>query len=109
MAERQGFEPWNPCELHAFQACRFSRSRTSPDPFLFKEFLQQGRRLELEHSFPDLEAVIPLGVGHEMDDGTAGACFLLTGAEHETINAREGHRAHTHRTGFKCNIKRRAR
>ena len=31
LAERQGFEPWNPCGLHAFQACRFSRSRISPE------------------------------------------------------------------------------
>ena len=30
-AERQGFEPWNPCGLHAFQACRFNHSRTSPN------------------------------------------------------------------------------
>src|SRR5687768_11269265 len=31
MAERQGFEPWEPCGSHAFQACRFNHSRTSPD------------------------------------------------------------------------------
>ena len=30
LAERQGFEPWKPCGLHAFQACRFNHSRTSP-------------------------------------------------------------------------------
>ena len=41
--ERQGFEPWNPCGLHAFQACRFSLSRISPRPLLFEEFLQQRR------------------------------------------------------------------
>ena len=23
MAERQGFEPWIPCGIHAFQACAF--------------------------------------------------------------------------------------
>ena len=31
MAERVGFEPTEGCPSHAFQACRFGRSRTSPD------------------------------------------------------------------------------
>jgi hypothetical protein len=30
MAERQGFEPWIPCGIHAFQACAFSHSAISP-------------------------------------------------------------------------------
>src|SRR5262245_43004124 len=29
-AEGQGFEPWVSCPTHAFQACRFGRSRTPP-------------------------------------------------------------------------------
>ena len=29
-AVRVGFEPTNPCELHAFQACSLSLSDTSP-------------------------------------------------------------------------------
>ncbi len=32
MAERQGFEPWIPCGIHAFQACAFSHSAISPTP-----------------------------------------------------------------------------
>ncbi len=32
MAERQGFEPWIPCGIHAFQACAFSHSAISPNP-----------------------------------------------------------------------------
>ncbi len=31
VAERVGFEPTEGCPSHAFQACRFGRSRTSPD------------------------------------------------------------------------------
>src|SRR5580658_3212029 len=30
VAERQGFEPWIPCGIHAFQACAFSHSAISP-------------------------------------------------------------------------------
>src|SRR5215469_28169 len=30
MAERQRFEPWVPCGIHAFQACAFSHSAISP-------------------------------------------------------------------------------
>jgi hypothetical protein len=30
LAERQGFEPWIPCGIHAFQACAFSHSAISP-------------------------------------------------------------------------------
>ena len=30
MAERVGFEPTRACTLHAFQACLFGRSSTSP-------------------------------------------------------------------------------
>jgi hypothetical protein len=30
MAERQGFEPWIPCGIHAFQACALSHSAISP-------------------------------------------------------------------------------
>src|SRR5215471_10046537 len=30
LAEGQGFEPWVSCPTHAFQACRFGRSRTPP-------------------------------------------------------------------------------
>src|SRR5690606_5673836 len=31
VAERVGFEPTVPCDTHAFQACSFSHSDTSPD------------------------------------------------------------------------------
>jgi hypothetical protein len=36
MADRQGFEPWIPCGIHAFQACAFSHSAICPlvHPFL---------------------------------------------------------------------------
>ena len=34
MAERQGFEPWVPCSTHAFQACQFNHSCTSPCLFI---------------------------------------------------------------------------
>ena len=30
LAEREGFEPSIPCGIHAFQACQFSHSCTSP-------------------------------------------------------------------------------
>ena len=30
VAERQGFEPWIPCGIHAFQACALSHSAISP-------------------------------------------------------------------------------
>ncbi len=30
MADRQGFEPWRRCRLHAFQACAFDHSATCP-------------------------------------------------------------------------------
>ena len=30
LAVRQGFEPWRRCRLHAFQACAFDHSATSP-------------------------------------------------------------------------------
>src|SRR3984893_15869613 len=30
VAERQGFEPWIPCGIPAFQACAFSQSAISP-------------------------------------------------------------------------------
>ena len=30
MAERQGFEPWIPCGIHAFQACAIGHSAISP-------------------------------------------------------------------------------
>jgi hypothetical protein len=30
MADRQGFEPWIPCGIHAFQACAFSHSAICP-------------------------------------------------------------------------------
>ena len=30
VAERQGFEPWIPCGIHAFQACAFSHSAICP-------------------------------------------------------------------------------
>src|SRR5665213_4427618 len=37
MAERQGFEPWIPCGIHAFQACAFSHSAISPrSSYLFE-------------------------------------------------------------------------
>ena len=36
MAEEAGFEPANPCGLHAFQACAFDHSATLPNhPVLF--------------------------------------------------------------------------
>src|SRR3989338_4338977 len=47
-SEGQGFEPWNPFGLHAFQACRFGRSRTSPNSFFLKKFLKQSRRLKFQ-------------------------------------------------------------
>jgi hypothetical protein len=30
VADRQGFEPWIPCGIHAFQACAFSHSAICP-------------------------------------------------------------------------------
>jgi hypothetical protein len=36
VAERQGFEPWIPCGIHAFQACAFSHSAISPNGFLWR-------------------------------------------------------------------------
>jgi hypothetical protein len=30
LADRQGFEPWIPCGIHAFQACAFSHSAICP-------------------------------------------------------------------------------
>ena len=35
MAERAGFEPAKELPLHAFQACAFNHSATSPFHFLF--------------------------------------------------------------------------
>jgi integrase/recombinase XerD len=46
LAERQGFEPWIPCGIHAFQACAFSHSAISP---IFSDLagtaLRKGSRL----------------------------------------------------------------
>ncbi len=41
LAEEVGFEPTEPCGSHAFQACRFGRSRTPPD---------NGARTEARHN-----------------------------------------------------------
>ena len=39
LAERTGFEPANQfCRLHAFQACLFNRSSTSPLMQRYKEY-----------------------------------------------------------------------
>ncbi len=38
MAERQGFEPWIPCGIHAFQACAFSHSAISPATMQLSDF-----------------------------------------------------------------------
>jgi hypothetical protein len=38
MAERQGFEPWIPCGIHAFQACAFSHSAISPARMQLSDF-----------------------------------------------------------------------
>lgn len=38
MAVRQGFEPWKPFGLHAFQACAFDHSATSPQPSEYTTF-----------------------------------------------------------------------
>jgi hypothetical protein len=37
LAERQGFEPWIPCGIHAFQACALSHSAISPGRGVFPE------------------------------------------------------------------------
>ncbi len=42
MAERQGFEPWIPCGIHAFQACAFSHSAISPSGLPVKTLSQAG-------------------------------------------------------------------
>ena len=42
MAERQGFEPWIPCGIHAFQACAFSHSAISPQSLAAILNLSQG-------------------------------------------------------------------
>ncbi len=42
MAERQGFEPWIPCGIHAFQACAFSHSAISPQVCAGQHHLMQG-------------------------------------------------------------------
>src|SRR6201999_1978633 len=38
LAERQGFEPWIPCGIHAFQACAFSHSAISPAVLLLLDY-----------------------------------------------------------------------
>ena len=52
MAERQGFEPWIPCGIHAFQACAFSHSAISPqindlrDRLSEREHAWEGHRMD---------------------------------------------------------------
>jgi hypothetical protein len=48
MAERQGFEPWIPCGIHAFQACAFSHSAISP--LRFRAFLNLPQLLRCRES-----------------------------------------------------------
>ena len=51
MAERQGFEPWIPCGIHAFQACAFSHSAISPHLQLFTR--NDSREGDTLRRFPD--------------------------------------------------------
>ena len=44
MAERQGFEPWIPCGIHAFQACAFSHSAISPRSLMLTRRAAPGPR-----------------------------------------------------------------
>src|SRR6185369_10174313 len=64
LAERVGFEPTIRCRIHAFQACAFCRSATSPWSFppLAKEVAQQLAAFFRQDSAAHLDAVIQAGV-----------------------------------------------
>src|ERR1700722_20032555 len=53
MAERQGFEPWIPCGIHAFQACAFSHSAISPR--FLRAFLNLTQSGLLRRRWPGLD------------------------------------------------------
>ena len=72
MAERQGFEPWIPCGIHAFQACAFSHSAISP-------LIYRCNFSILLHGSEDV--IQRVGARHKADSSNGTALILVQGIE----------------------------
>src|SRR2546430_6393037 len=91
LAERVGFEPTIRCRIHAFQACAFGRSATSPVvllPPLAEELPQHRAALLREDRAGHRDAVVEPRVANDVEERVHRAGLGVRDAVHEAVDAR---------------------
>src|SRR5437879_7537011 len=99
LAERVGFEPTIRCRIHAFQACAFGLSATSPKPSAprAEEVAQEGAAFLAQDAALHCDAVVQPLVPEDIEERARRARLGIGHAVDEAIDAGIDQRARAHR------------